>query len=60
MQYRLAIKSSYAETISEITVQLDGLFITKIKLISNIFLTHRATLRGKLRRKALSSPFTFR
>lgn len=50
MQYRLAIKSSYAETILD-NGALDGLFITKIKLIKNIFLTHRATLRGKLEEK---------
>lgn len=50
MQYRLAIKSSYAETILD-NGTLDGLFITKIKLIKNIYLTHRATLRGALEEK---------
>ncbi|MFN8344921.1 MAG: hypothetical protein U0X91_07955 [Spirosomataceae bacterium] len=50
MQYRLAIKSNYAETILD-NGTLDGLFITKVKLIKNIYLTHRATLRGKLEEK---------
>jgi len=50
MQYRLAIKSSYAETILD-NGAIDGLFITKIKLIKNIYLTHRATLRGALEQK---------
>lgn len=50
MQYRLAIKSSYAEKLLN-NGALDGLFITKIKLIKNIYLTHRATLRGALEEK---------
>lgn len=50
MQYRVAIKSSYAEKLLN-NGAVDGLFITKIKLISNIYLTHRATLRGNLEEK---------
>lgn len=47
MQYRVGVKSNYAEDLLK-NGKLDGLFITKIKLIKNIYLTHRATLRGDL------------
>ncbi|MFN8354151.1 MAG: hypothetical protein U0Y10_06895 [Spirosomataceae bacterium] len=50
MQYRLGIKSSYAETVLN-NGTMDGLFITKLKLIGNIYLTHRATLRGTFEQK---------
>jgi hypothetical protein len=50
MQYRVGVKSSYTEKILE-NGRMDGLFITKLKLISNIYLTHRATLRGDLSQK---------
>jgi hypothetical protein len=50
LQYRIGIKSSYAENILD-NGTIDGLFISKIKLIKNIFLTHRATLRGTFEQK---------
>ncbi|MFN8347577.1 MAG: hypothetical protein U0X91_21415 [Spirosomataceae bacterium] len=50
MQYRIGLKSSYAEKILD-NGRIDGLFITKLKLIGNIYLTHRATLRGTLEQK---------
>lgn len=50
MQYRVGIKSSYAEKILD-NGTMDGLFISKLKLIGNIYLTHRATLRGTFEQK---------
>ena len=50
LQYRVGIKSSYAEKILD-NGTIDGLFISKMKLIKNIFLTHRATLRGTFEQK---------
>ena len=45
MQYRIGVSSDY---FSEITKNglIDGLFITKFKIIKNVSLSHRATLRG--------------
>lgn len=45
MQYRLSVSSDY---FSEITKNglMDGLFITKFKIIKNVSLAHRATLKG--------------
>jgi hypothetical protein len=47
MQYRMSISSDY---FSETTKNglMDGLFITKFKIIKNISLAHRATLKGDL------------
>ncbi|MGG9961654.1 hypothetical protein [Ferruginibacter sp. SUN106] len=45
MQYRLGISSNYFEKIAKNGL-LDGLFITKIKLVKNLYLTHRAELKG--------------
>jgi hypothetical protein len=45
MQYRLGISSNYFEKLAKNGL-LDGLFITRIKLIKNLFLTHRAILKG--------------
>ncbi|WP_080059498.1 hypothetical protein [Spirosoma aerolatum] len=50
IQYRLAVTSNYAEKLLD-NGAMDGLFITKIKLVKNIYLTHRATLRGQLEEK---------
>lgn len=52
MQYRLGISSDY---FSKTTVNgsLDGLFITKFKIIKNISLSHRAILKGDF----LEKPF---
>lgn len=45
IQYRLSVSSDY---FSEITKNglVDGLFITKFKIIKNVSLAHRATLKG--------------
>ena len=45
MQYRVGISSNYFEKIAGNGL-LDALFITQIKIVKNIFLTHRAALRG--------------
>ncbi len=45
MQYRLSISSNYFEKIAKNGL-LDGLFITKFRLVKNLYLTHRATLKG--------------
>jgi hypothetical protein len=47
MQYRLGVKSNYAENLLH-NGKIDGLFITKVKIIKNIYLTHRASLKGDL------------
>jgi hypothetical protein len=50
MQYRLSMKSNYTENILK-NGMIDGLFITKIKVIKNIYLTHRGSLKGSLAQK---------
>jgi|GEM_PF-2186879 len=52
MQYRLGISSDY---LSKTTINgtLDGLFITKFKIIKNVSLSHRAVLKGDF----LEKPF---
>lgn len=45
MQYRLGFSSDYLSK-SDINVLMDGLFITKIRIVKNIYLTHRAILKG--------------
>ncbi len=45
MQYRLSFSANYFEKITK-TGLLDALFITKFKLVKNLYLTHRATLKG--------------
>lgn len=45
MQYRLGVSSDYFEKIAKNGL-MNGLFITKIKLIKNVYLTHRAILKG--------------
>ncbi len=52
MQYRLGFSSDYLSN-DDITVLMDGMFITKIKIVKNIYLTHRAILKGDL----LDTPF---
>ena len=47
MQYRLGFSSDYLSK-SDINVLMDGLFITKIRIVKNIYLTHRAILKGDL------------
>jgi hypothetical protein len=50
MQYRLGISSDYFSKIAKNGL-LDGLFITKIKIIKNVYLTHRAILKGDFTQK---------
>jgi hypothetical protein len=45
VQYRLGISSNYFEKIAKNGL-MDGLFITRVKLIKNFYLTHRAILKG--------------
>lgn len=47
MQYRLGFSSDYfSET--DPNILMDGMFITKVKIFKNIYLTHRAVLKGDL------------
>lgn len=46
LQYRLGLSSDYFEKFGQ-NGMLDGLFITKLKLFKNLYLTHRATLKSK-------------
>lgn len=50
MQYRVGISSNYFENLAKNGL-LDGLFITKVKLISDMYLMHRGTLRGDFSNK---------
>ena len=52
MQYRLGFSSDYLSN-TPINILMDGMFITKIKIVKNIYLTHRAILKGDL----LETPF---
>jgi hypothetical protein len=45
VQYRLGISSNYFEKIAKNGL-MDGLFITRIKLVKDLYLTHRATLKA--------------
>ena len=45
MQYRLGISSDYFTDIAKNGV-MDGLFITKFKIIKNVSLAHRGILKG--------------
>lgn len=47
MQYRLAISSDYFSK-TDINVLVDGMFITKFRIVKNIYLTHRAILKADL------------
>lgn len=47
MQYRIGVSSDYIENVGR-NGQLDGLFITRVRIIKNIYLTHRATLQNNL------------
>ena len=50
MQYRLGVSSDYFTNIARNGL-MDGLFITKAKLIKNIYLSHRASLKADLAAK---------
>ena len=45
MQYRLGISSDYFSKVAKNGL-MDGLFITKIKIIKNVYLSHRAIIKG--------------
>lgn len=47
MQYRFGVSSDYLSD-SDISVLMDGMFITKFRIVKNIYLTHRAILKGDL------------
>lgn len=47
MQYRLGFSSDYFSK-TDINVLMDGMFITKFRIVKNIYLTHRAILKGDL------------
>ncbi len=57
MQYRVAINSNYDGNMGENTI-LDGLFLTKIKVIKNVYLTHRATINSNFAGNLLKPFFT--
>lgn len=50
MQYRLGISSDYFSKIAKNGL-MDGLFITKIRIIKNVYLTHRGILKADLAAK---------
>ena len=52
MQYRFGLSSDYLSD-TDISILMDGFFITKFRILKNIFLTHRAILKGDL----LETPF---
>ncbi|MFV8268307.1 hypothetical protein ACNQGP_00015 [Flavobacterium sp. GT2N3] len=47
MQYRLGFSSDYFSK-TDINVLMDRMFISKIRIIKNIYLTQRAILKGDL------------
>ena len=47
LQYRIDVSSSYAESILK-KGTVNGFFITKIKLFKDLYLSHRAIVRGTL------------
>lgn len=57
MQYRLGINSDYAGGIGS-NATMDGLFITRVKLIKNIYLIHRATVFNNFAGNLLKPYFT--
>ncbi|MES2574775.1 MAG: hypothetical protein V4572_07520 [Bacteroidota bacterium] len=52
MQYRLGISSDYFSK-TDIDILMDGMFITKFRIFKNIYLTHRAVLKGDLKETPL-------
>jgi hypothetical protein len=52
MQYRLGFSSDYFSKLAKNGL-MNGLFITKVKLIKDVYLSHRATLKGDF----ANSPF---
>jgi hypothetical protein len=52
MQYRFGLSSDYLSN-EDITVLMDGLFITKVRIFKNLYITHRAILNGDI----METPF---
>lgn len=52
MQYRFGLSSDYLSN-EDSTVLMDGLFITKVRIFKNCYITHRAILNGDL----METPF---
>ncbi len=52
MQYRLGISSDYFSKLAKNGL-MNGLFITKVKLVKNVYLSHRAIIKGDF----ANSPF---
>lgn len=57
MQYRLSVNSDYAGGLGKNAI-MDGLFITRAKIIKNIYLTHRATMVNNFSGNLLKPYFT--
>ena len=55
LQYRLTISSNYFEKVLQNGL-VSGLFITRFKLFNDLYLTHRATLKGNFANQPFS-PF---
>lgn len=47
MQYRLALTANYFENMAKNGI-MDGLFITRVKIVKDFYLTHRLTLKNSL------------
>jgi len=50
MQYRLGLSSDYFTKLAKNGL-MNGLFITKVKIIKNVYLSHRAILKGDFTQK---------
>ncbi len=57
MQYRLGISSDYFSNVATNGL-MDGLFITKIKIIKNVYLSHRAIIKGDFASKPFKPYYT--
>lgn len=55
MQYRVSISANYFEQIAK-TGLMDGLFITRLQLIKDLYLTHRLSIQNSFR-NAFFKPF---
>ena len=57
MQYRLGISTDYFSKVAKNGL-MDGLFITKIKIIKNLFLSHRAIIKSNFADKPFKPYYT--
>ena len=57
MQYRLGISSDYFSKFAKNGL-MDGLFITKIKIIKNVYLSHRAIIKNNFANKPFRPYYT--